>query len=117
MAYYVVFGLLSLGLGALLFAIFYGITAWHPFVDWLTAWSVASFVVYGVDKGLAKARGPRVPELILNLLAVIGGSAGGWLGMLIFRHKSNFRRHPGIWAVLIASTIGQAALIYFWVLK
>lgn len=117
MAYFLVFGLLSLGLGSLLFTLLYGTATWHPYVSWLTAWSVVSFVIYAIDKGLAKAKGPRVPELILNLLAVIGGSAGGWLGMLIFRHKSNFRRHPSIWAVLVLSTIVQAALFYFWMLK
>jgi uncharacterized membrane protein YsdA (DUF1294 family) len=117
MGYYVVFGLLSLGLGGLLFALLYGTATWHPCVAWLAAWSVATFALYGVDKGLAKAKGPRVPELILNLLAIVGGSTGGWLGMLAFRHKSNFRRHPGIWAVLILSTICQVTLIYFWMLR
>jgi uncharacterized membrane protein YsdA (DUF1294 family) len=66
---------------------------------------------------LAKANGPRVPELILHLLALVGGFAGGWLGMAVFRHKSNYRRHPGIWAVLVLSTAGHLALLYFWLVR
>jgi uncharacterized membrane protein YsdA (DUF1294 family) len=64
-----------------------------------------------IDKMLAKAGGLRVPELILNLLAVVGGFAGCWAGMAIFRHKSNWGRHPIIWLVLLASTLGHVAVI------
>jgi uncharacterized membrane protein YsdA (DUF1294 family) len=117
MGYYLVFGLLSIGLGAVLFLLLYGSTTWHPYLAWLAAWWVTTFVVYGLDKGLAKARGPRVPELILNLLAVVGGFGGAWLGMLVFRHKSNVRRHLTIWVILVLSTVGHAVLIYYWLLK
>jgi hypothetical protein len=33
--------------------------------------------------------------------------------MAAFRHKSNARKHPVIWAVLILSTAGHALWIYF----
>ncbi len=117
MNYLLVFGLSAAVLGAVLFVLLYGTTTWHPYLAWLAAWSVAEFLVYGLDKALAKAKGPRVPELILNLLAAVGGFPGGWLGMLVFRHKSNFRRHPIIWAVLALSTVGHAALLYVWLLR
>ena len=117
MRYFLVFGLLAGGIGGALFFFLYGSTAWNPYVVWLVAWTVAAFATYGLDKGLAKASGPRVPELILNLLSLVGGFLGGWLGMAVFRHKSNFRRHPWIWAVLILSTIGHLVLTYFWFLR
>lgn len=117
MGYYIVFGLLGAGIGGALFALLYAGTSWNPYLSWLTAWSVAAFVVYGLDKALAKANGPRVPEAILHLLALAGGFVGGWLGMVIFHHKSNYRRHPGIWAMLGLSTIGHLALLYFWLIR
>lgn len=117
MGYYWGFGLLAGGIGGALFFLLYGSTAWNPYLAWLVAWTVATFATYGLDKGLAKANGPRVPELILNLLALVGGFLGGWLGMAVFHHKSNFRRHPGIWAVLAISTAGHLALIYFWLIR
>jgi uncharacterized membrane protein YsdA (DUF1294 family) len=30
---------------------------------------------------------------LLNLLALLGGFAGGWVGMFLFRHKINYQRH------------------------
>jgi uncharacterized membrane protein YsdA (DUF1294 family) len=55
--------------------------------------NLAAFAVTGVDKRRAK-RGKgknRVPEGTLFLLAVVGGAAGEFCAMLIFRHKT---KHP-----------------------
>ena len=46
------------------------------------------FVLMGADKRAAIARRRRVPETTLLALAVLGGSLGGLLGMLLFRHKT-----------------------------
>ena len=108
---YLIFGLLSIALGAVPFLLVYLSTGWSPYIVWLAAWSLSAFLIYRIDKTLAKAGGLRVPELILNLLAVVGGFPGCWAGMAIFRHKSNWGRHPIIWLVLIASTLGHAAVI------
>ena len=64
-------GGLALGIWGLLYVVLGASTPWNPYVDWLVAWSVAGFILYGLDKGLARAKGPRVPELVLNLLAVL----------------------------------------------
>jgi uncharacterized membrane protein YsdA (DUF1294 family) len=116
MKYHLVFGFLSLAIGGLAYYLIFTRTTWNPYLVWLLAWSLAAFVLYGLDKGLAKARGARVPEAILHLLAAVGGWAGAWLGMAVFRHKTNYRKHPLIWAILILSTAGHAALIYLWLL-
>ena len=42
----------------------------------------------GFDKARAKRRGRRISELTLFLFAICGGSFGGCLGMLAFRHKT-----------------------------
>ena len=99
--------------GGLLLLLLGSLTPWPFYFVWLAAWSVCGFILYGLDKGLARAGGPRVPEMILNLLAAVGGFAGCWAGMAAFRHKSNFRKHPMMWAVLVLSTVGHALWIYF----
>jgi len=98
--------------GGLLLLLLGSLTPWPFYFVWLAAWSVCGLILYGLDKGLARAGGPRVPEMILNLLAAVGGFAGCWAGMAAFRHKSNFRKHPIMWAVLVLSTAGHAVWIY-----
>ena len=53
----------------------------------LAVYNFIVFIVYGVDKGKAKKGAWRIPERVLLLLAVLGGSIGALLGMIIFHHK------------------------------
>lgn len=55
---------------------------------WIGAWSVASFALAGFDKARARAGKGRVPERTLLGSALLGGSPGLLLGMLVFRHKT-----------------------------
>ena len=55
-----------------------------------------ALLFYGVDKLLSKikAKHPsvrRIPEKTLLLLAAFGGGIGAWLGMELFRHKTQHR--------------------------
>jgi len=50
--------------------------------------SVVGFFAMGLDKAKAKAGAWRIPEKTLMLLAFVGGGAGVWLGMEVFRHKT-----------------------------
>ena len=50
--------------------------------------NVVSFIVYGIDKLKAVNGWWRIPERVLLGAAVIGGSAGAYLGMMLFRHKT-----------------------------
>lgn len=47
-----------------------------------------AFVVYGADKAFAKLHSWRVPEIVLLVLAALGGSAGAFIAMQLFRHKT-----------------------------
>ena len=55
--------------------------------DWLGVYllivNVAAFAVYGADKLRARQGRWRVPEKTLFLLAIIGGSVGALLGMVL----------------------------------
>ena len=70
---------------------------------WLLIINVLALVVYGVDKALAKIKehapkARRIPEKTLLLLAALGGGAGAWLAMELFRHVPLFTL---IWIVVI----------------
>ena len=57
-----------------------------------------------------RRRGRRVPERTLLLLDFLGGSLGGILGMLLFRHKTlhlKFRVLPVVF-------LGAQAGVLFW---
>ena len=81
---------------------------------WLSGVNLALFLVMGADKCAAKRRSRRVPENSLLALAVLGGSVGGILGMLIFRHKT---RHPAFYVGYPAILLVELALTYFLVLR
>ena len=81
---------------------------------WLIGVNLALFLVMGADKRAAKRRSRRVPENSLLALAVLGGSVGGILGMLIFRHKT---RHPAFYIGYPAILLIELALTYFLVLR
>ena len=50
--------------------------------------SILLFILMGLDKLKAIKKKRRIPEKVLFLFAIIGGAAGGTLGMLSFRHKT-----------------------------
>lgn len=52
------------------------------------ALSVLLFLLMAFDKHQAKNRQKRLPEALLLLLAMAGGSLGGLLGMFVFNHKT-----------------------------
>lgn len=58
---------------------------------YLAAVNVLAFVLYGVDKFKARQGRWRISEATLLLLAAIGGALGAWVGMQLWRHKT---QHP-----------------------
>lgn len=75
--------------------------------------SLITFAVFGLDKFKAKANRWRIRERTLFLLAILGGGIGAFLGMQIFRHKTQHKQFViGIPAIMIVQFI---ALILFWI--
>ena len=76
-------------------------TKWGFLWLWLLIINVLALLAYGLDKLLAKLKEhapktrhekvPRLPERNLLLLAIVGGGIGAWLGMEVFRHKTQHR--------------------------
>ncbi|GGF06426.1 hypothetical protein GCM10010954_01000 [Halobacillus andaensis] len=72
------------------------------FLSYLTTINVLLFILMGFDKRQAVKRNRRISEKNLWLIAWIGGAAGGYLGMEIFRHKTKHRSFKVGMPVLIA---------------
>lgn len=78
-------------------------------IIYLAAISVVTFILFGADKHKAKAHKWRIPEKTLLGLSLLGGFAGGFLGMEIFRHKT---KHWYFYAVMIVSLVLWLGVIY-----
>lgn len=86
------FGLIVLSLIALLAFLLRRLSNSQSFdlVDlWLIAINLVTFVIYGYDKMIAASDWTRVPERMLLLLALVGGTPGALIAMLLFRHKTS----------------------------
>lgn len=55
---------------------------------YLIAVSLISFALFGIDKQKAVHHAWRIPERVLILSAIAGGSIGALLGMGCFHHKT-----------------------------
>ncbi len=106
------FAIVAIVATAVIFLLLRTTTSWPWYFAWPVAASVVAFVCYAVDKGMAKVNTVRIPEAALHLLALIGGAVGALLGMLVFRHKSNFRAHPLFLPVIFAGIAIWVFVIY-----
>ena len=72
--------------------------------------NISAIAVYGWDKLSAKQGWQRVPEKILLVLALLGGSVGAMAAMTFFRHKT--RHLKFIYGVPMIFVLQIAALVY-----
>ena len=72
-----------------------------------------TMLVYGIDKFKAKKGKWRISESTLLLLAVLGGSIGAWLGMRVWRHKTQHKKFKyGIPVIFILQVALCLYLLY-----
>lgn len=68
--------------------------------------NVLTFLLYGIDKWKAKRSRWRIPESVLLGMAAVGGSVGAWLGMRVWRHKTQHKRFRyGVPAILVVQIV------------
>ena len=80
---------------------------------WVLVFSLADFLLMGVDKRRARRGAWRVPEKTFFLVALLGGSPGAILGMRLFHHKTRHWYFKwGLPAILIAQL--ALAIWLFW---
>ena len=75
----------------------------------LLALNLITFITYGIDKRKAKKSHWRISETSLLLLALCGGSVGAWLGLKVWRHKTQHKKfYIGIPVIMVV----QATLFF-----
>jgi uncharacterized membrane protein YsdA (DUF1294 family) len=72
----------------------------------LIGMSVIAFTFYGYDKRQAVRNRPRIPELVLHILALLGGTPGAFLGQLVFRHKTKKLRFRIVFLAIVLLQAG-----------
>ena len=87
----------------------------HVVLIYLAVINVVTFFMYGIDKWKAKNSKWRIRETALLGLAILGGSIGAWLGMKVWRHKTQHKKFKyGVPAIII---VQLALIVYFIITK
>ena len=55
---------------------------------YLIVMNLIGLAVMAMDKNKARHHAWRIPEKILFLVSILGGSVGTWAGMYLFHHKT-----------------------------
>lgn len=74
--------------------------------------NLLAIVLFGYDKYCARKHKWRIPERTLITSAIIGGSAGAYLGMVAFRHKTNHKLFQISIPLLLVAQIIIFLIIY-----
>ena len=73
--------------------------------------NIAALCLYGIDKSAAIKQKQRIPNRVLLLIAVFGGSLGALAGMYTFRHKTKKWYYTITVPVLLLIQITAAVLL------
>ena len=74
----------------------------HIALIYLVIINVVTFLMYGIDKWKARNSKWRIRETALLELAVLGGSIGAWIGMIVWHHKTRHKKFRyGVPAIII----------------
>ena len=76
------------------------------FAIYLAVMNVLGVAVMWSDKRRARLHRWRIPEKVLFGVSLLGGSAGTWAGMYLFRHKTkHWYFKYGMPAILVAQVL------------
>ena len=82
-------------------------------IIYLIAVNLIGFVLMGIDKRKAIKNAFRIPEATLFSVALVGGSLGSILGMLIFRHKTKHWYFLFGMPIILILQIALVVFLYF----
>jgi uncharacterized membrane protein YsdA (DUF1294 family)/cold shock CspA family protein len=113
---YLLFGLIGLGLAAIvLVGLILVLGQQQPTAIWIALWiialSITAFFIYGFDKSQAQRSALRVPEVILHLLSLCGGSPGAFVAMRVFHHKTSKRGFQAVFWLIVAVQVAVLAYL------
>ena len=113
---YLKYSLIGLGTAlVLLFGLATALDRPTSFALWLVMWvaalSLVTFGIYGYDKAQAQGGGPRVPEVVLHLLGLLGGTPGAFIAMRMFHHKTSKQSFLTIFWIIVAVQLAALAIL------
>jgi len=76
-------------------------------------WNIVTFAMYGADKRKAKKGRWRVSEATLIACAFFMGGIGSFLGMSMFRHKTQHLKFKLLVPLAIIVNIGVIVLLFY----
>ena len=82
----------------------------EQYAAFLAVFSIVSFIAYTIDKIKAIRGAWRIRESLLLSLSFFGGAFGGYLAMIVARHKI---RKPKFHIINILGIVWQTALLIF----
>ena len=106
----ITFGLIAALLALAAFLALAWFTNLNLVLLWFVAAGAVTFALYGYDKLQAKVGGGRAPEVVLHAAALAGGFIGGWLGMIVFHHKTRQTRFKVVLLIATLLWLGLAWL-------
>ena len=87
------------------------------FAIYLVVMNVLGVAVMWSDKRRARLHRWRIPEKVLFGVSLLGGSAGTWAGMYLFRHKTKHREYEvGMPLILVCQAALAIYLVHLYVL-
>lgn len=76
--------------------------------------NAVAMLLYGYDKRQAIVGRGRVPEMILHLAALVGGSPGALIAQLLFRHKTKkFKFRVAFVGIVVLQCLAALGYWYF----
>jgi len=85
-----------------------------PLLGYIGGINLATMVLYGYDKQAAVHHRLRVPENVLHVVALLGGSPAALISQRMFRHKTaktSFR--VSFWLIVVVQVALIAAAIWW----
>ena len=76
----------------------------RAFIVLFIIFNIITFIVFGIDKLLARAKRQRISEKTLISMAIVGGSVGAVFAQKLFRHKTLKFRYI-FWTILVIQFI------------
>lgn len=103
--------IIAISLIAVVSALFWWMEA-NLLYAYLLSVSVTTFLFYGYDKRQSLKNGWRVPEVVLHILALSGGTPGAFVGQILFRHKTRKLRFKAVFVAIVLLQV-LLALLYW----
>lgn len=74
------------------------------FILFFILFNLMTFIVFGIDKFLARSTRQRISEKTLITMAIAGGSVGAIFAQKLFRHKTQKFKYL-FWTILVIQFI------------